>query len=66
MKWKKTDNGSVFICYGKKYTYAYFKDKDLCKLLVETITIPPARSISYVMRVKDTKTAEQITELLEK
>ena len=66
MKWTKSENGLVFVCHGEKFTYAYYKDKIKCKLLVESIAVPPTKSIAYTMEVYDVKTAKQIAEALER
>lgn len=66
MKWTKSDNGMVFIHHGRRYSFAYHMEKDVCKLLVETIAVPPTQSISLVMRVNSIKTAKQIAEALER
>lgn len=64
MKFRKSKLG-VYIYNGKKFTYAYYKDRNKCKLLIETIAIPPAEIISIVFKIKDIRTAKRIIELLE-
>lgn len=70
MKWTKSKNNNIYTYHGNRYSFAYYIMKQkgklqYCKLLVETIAIPPAEPISFVMRVNSIGTVKRIVELLE-
>ncbi len=65
MKWVKKEKLPVWVCHGERFTYAHFVEKKVCKLLLETIAVPPARPANFVVRVYSVRIARLIAMLLE-